>query len=104
MVLDLWVHNKTWLQMMNILSLHSLCEDVHLGADRSSCINLGQLSLDVVCETPELFNVDRFTGSDVLVDVINKCLPDDQILGLWLHGLQVVRCPGCRSVVLSWVF
>ena len=56
MVLYQWVDHEYWLQMMNILSLLSLGENVDLWAS-ISLSNLWELSLDVIGEASEFFDV-----------------------------------------------
>ena len=56
MVLNQWVDHEYWLQMMNILSLLSLGENVHLWAG-ISLSNLRELSLNVIGEASEFFDV-----------------------------------------------
>jgi len=68
---------------MNMLSVLSLREDVDLWANRP-CSNLGQLSLDMEGKAAELLDVDGSAGSNVLVQVLYKSFPDDQVLGFWL--------------------
>ena len=103
MVLDQWVDHEYWLQMMNILSLLSLGENVDLWAS-ISLSNLWELSLDVIGEASEFFDVHRFSCSHILSDVFDQGFPDEHVLGLWLKRLKVARGSSSRCVVLSWVF
>jgi len=56
-VLEAWINNKYWLQMMNILSLHSLSENVRFRAGLSSG-DFRELSLDIVGEATKFLDID----------------------------------------------
>jgi len=101
-VLQNWVHNKNWFKMMDIFSLHSLCPNIDLWADRSLS-NFWKLSLDVESKSTKLLNIHTSSCSDVITEIFNQCLPDDNHLSFWLQWLQVWGCSLSWIVVLSWV-
>ena len=87
MIRDNWVHNENWFQVMNVTSLCTFCEDVHLWADSSIC-NLGQLSLHVEGEASEVFHIDTASSLQVFVNILDERLPYDEILCFWLQWLH----------------
>ena len=102
MILQKWIHNEHWLQMMDILSLLSLSENVNLWAD-ISLSNFWELSLNIVGKSSEFLNVDRFTSLNVVSDVLDESFPDDDVLSFWLKRFQISSSSLSRIVVLSWV-
>ena len=102
MILQKWIHNEHWLQMMDILSLLSLSENVNLWAD-ISLSNFWKLSLNIVGKSSEFLNVDRFTSLNVVSDVLDESFPDDDVLSFWLKRFQISSSSLSRIVVLSWV-
>lgn len=71
MVLNYWVYNEDWFQVMNVGPLSSLGENVHFGAN-SSIRNLGQLSLHIESEASEILYIYTAAGLQVLLNVLNE--------------------------------
>ena len=57
MILQKWVNDEHWLQMMDILSLLSLSENIN-HTTKVSLGNFWELSLDVVGECSEFLHID----------------------------------------------
>ena len=102
-VLKARVNNEDGLHVVDVLPLSTLLEDVHVGADATAS-DLGQLSLHVEREAAEALDVDALTSTDVCLEILKQCLPNNQVLGLRLDRLQIdsVRSHR-RTVVLARV-
>lgn len=57
MILQKWVNDEHWFQMMDILSLLSLSENINLRTN-VSLGNFWELGLDVVSECSEFLDID----------------------------------------------
>ena len=76
MILQILIHNEGWLQVVNVLSLHSLRENVGFGADGPAS-NFGQLCLAIKCEATEFLDVDTLSCSHIVLNILNQGLPND---------------------------
>ena len=101
-ILNLWIDNKYWFQMMNIASLESLRENIHFRTD-SSVRNLWQFCLHVISKASEVLHIHTFTSLHVLLDVLGEGFPDDEVLGLGLQRLHAWLRTRRRGVVLTRV-
>ena len=88
MVLQIWIHDKDWLQVVDVLSLFLVRMQVD-GWANASLGDLWQLRLHVKRETTKLFNVDRPSCLDVFTNIFDKSLPDNHVLSFWLQRLEV---------------
>ena len=76
---------------MNVLAIEALIFQTE-GSSRAESIHGGRLGgnarkicVDVECEGPKTLNVDTAASSKIIVQVLNKCLPNDD------HLLKVIR-------------
>lgn len=71
MVLNLWINNKDWFQVMNVASLDSLFKNGHLWAN-SSVRNLGQFGLHIESKASEALHIYATTSLHILKNVLSE--------------------------------
>jgi hypothetical protein len=70
MCLELGVDDEAWSDVMHVLPIHSLIIQVICGGDGFGS-NSWQVSVYIKCEGTKSFNVDRFSTSQIVVEVLD---------------------------------
>ena len=102
MILQKWIYNENWFEVVNVFSFLSLSENINLRTN-ISLGNFWELSLNVVGKSSKFLDINRFTSCDVITNILDQSFPDDDVLSFWLKRFQV-RCSSLSGlIVLSWV-
>jgi hypothetical protein len=88
------IHHEAGAHVVNVLAIKALIFEAECSSRAESahggCLggNAGQLGINIESERTETLNVNAAPCSQIIVQVFNKCLPDDD------HLIRVIRV--CR--------
>lgn len=100
-ILDLLIDDETGLEVMDMFTVSSLAGHIAVDINFTAHLDFGELGVDIEGEGSEFADVDRFSGTELVIQVLDEGSPDNEHLCLGFKRLLLAESSHSGNVMLS---